>query len=88
MVTLSFNAFIHSSFNELMFLKLSVWEQDVKMVAWHPGGDLLVSASYDDSIKVWGEDANGDEWICRQSLEGTDKTRCAIQGITIQKSNC
>lgn len=40
------------------------------MVAWHPGGDLLVSASYDDSIKVWEEDASGDEWICKQTLEG------------------
>jgi WD40 repeat protein len=26
--------------------------QDVKMVKWHPTRDLLVSASYDDTIKV------------------------------------
>lgn len=27
--------------------------QDVKTVAWHPSGEVLVSASYDDSIKLW-----------------------------------
>jgi WD40 repeat protein len=26
--------------------------QDVKMVAWHPSGELLISASYDNSIKL------------------------------------
>jgi WD40 repeat protein len=26
--------------------------QDVKMVTWHPSRDVLVSASYDNSIKV------------------------------------
>ncbi len=26
--------------------------QDVKMVTWHPSRDILVSASYDNSIKV------------------------------------
>jgi hypothetical protein len=47
--------------------------QDVKMVAWHPGGELLASASYDDSIKLW-RDA-GDEWECIQTLSG-DPTAC------------
>lgn len=42
--------------------------QDVKAVAWHPGGEILVSASYDDSIKLWA--ADGDEWSCAQTLAG------------------
>lgn len=27
-------------------------EGDVKYVAWHPEGELLVSASYDDEIRL------------------------------------
>ena len=42
--------------------------QDVKMVAWHPDGDVLASASYDDTIKLWIE--SDDEWICAQTLVG------------------
>ena len=42
--------------------------QDVKTVRWHPSSELLVSASYDDSIKVWVE--SDDEWICAQTLAG------------------
>ena len=42
--------------------------QDVKMVAWHPKGEVLVSCSYDDSIKVW-VDSDG-EWECAQTLAG------------------
>ena len=38
------------------------------MVAWHPDGELLVSASYDDSIKLWRD--MGDEWECSQTLSG------------------
>jgi WD40 repeat protein len=37
-------------------------------VVWHPNGELLVSASYDDSIKLWAD--NDDEWICVQTLSG------------------
>ena len=42
--------------------------QDVKSVAWHPDGEVLVSTSYDDSIKLWMEEE--DEWVCVQTLEG------------------
>ena len=42
--------------------------QDVKSVNWHPSGELLVSASYDDSMKLWAND--GDEWVCAQTLAG------------------
>jgi cytosolic iron-sulfur protein assembly protein CIAO1 len=50
---------------------------DVKAVAWHPapervagcaapGGGVLVSASYDETIRVWAD--AGDEWVCAQVL--------------------
>jgi WD40 repeat protein len=39
------------------------------MVAWHPGGELLASCSYDDSVKLWAA-AGGDEWECAQTLAG------------------
>ena len=48
--------------------------QDVKALAWHPSGEVLVSASYDDSIKLWTD--SGDEWECAQTLSGTAATIC------------
>lgn len=39
------------------------------MVAWHPHGEVLVSASYDDSLKVWRE--SGDEWECAETISGS-----------------
>lgn len=42
--------------------------QDVKTVRWHPLGEVLVSASYDDTIKLWVEE--DDEWVCAQTLAG------------------
>ena len=42
--------------------------QDVKALAWHPSGEVLVSASYDDSIRLWVD--SGDEWECAQNLSG------------------
>lgn len=35
---------------------------------WHPSGEILVSASYDDAIKLWVEE--DDEWVCAQTLAG------------------
>ncbi|KAJ3095000.1 cytosolic iron-sulfur protein assembly [Physocladia obscura] len=41
--------------------------QDVKGLAWHPArDDVLVSASYDDSIKVWRDRAG--DWYCADTL--------------------
>ena len=34
--------------------------------------DLLVSCSYDDTLRVWGDD--GDDWRCRCTLEGHAST--------------
>jgi len=59
---------------------LSEHEGDVKAVAWCPdvpgrekrGGyssDVLASASYDDTVRIWREDGDG-EWVCVAVLEG------------------
>ena len=42
--------------------------QDIKAVVWHPEGEILVSCSYDDTIKLWRE--SDDEWVCEQILTG------------------
>lgn len=56
--------------------------QDVKMVRWHPHRELLVSASYDNSIKVWLEHAGDEEWYCAQTLssEGASSMPKGQQG--------
>uniref|UniRef100_A0A7N1A4J6 Cytosolic iron-sulfur protein assembly protein CIAO1 homolog n=1 Tax=Kalanchoe fedtschenkoi TaxID=63787 RepID=A0A7N1A4J6_KALFE len=38
------------------------------MVKWHPSMDILFSCSYDNTIKVWAEDDDGDDWRCVQTL--------------------
>jgi WD40 repeat protein len=48
--------------------------QDVKCVEWHPTDeDLLASASYDDTIKLWRDDDGGD-WFCADTLLGHTST--------------
>ncbi|KAI3765790.1 hypothetical protein L2E82_15834 [Cichorium intybus] len=42
--------------------------QDVKMVQWHPTIDVLFSCSYDNTIKVWADDGDSDDWHCVQTL--------------------
>lgn len=49
---------------------LSDHEQDVKYVQWHPHEDILASASYDDTIKVFEEVQSTDEWQCTQTFSG------------------
>ena len=41
---------------------------DVKSVTWHPNQDLLLSCSYDETIRVWEEDTE-EEFSCRQVIE-------------------
>ena len=42
--------------------------QDVKCVRFNPAREELVSCSYDDTIRFWGEDM--DDWRCVQELVG------------------
>ena len=59
---------------------LNEHEGDVKALAWCPdvpgrsrkgtyGVDVLASASYDDTVRVWREDGDA-EWVCVSVLEG------------------
>ncbi|KAH8175284.1 WD domain, g-beta repeat domain-containing protein [Sarocladium implicatum] len=68
---------------------LSEHDGDVKSVAWCPdlpgrntrrsyGSDVLASASYDDTVRVWREDGDG-EWVCVAVLEGHGATVWGVQ---------
>ena len=46
-------------------------EADVKCLAWHPQMDVLVTGSYDGSLRVWCEEEGcGGEWGCVQTAGG------------------
>ena len=45
---------------------------DVKRVKWHPNIELLVSCSFDRSIRVWVEDE--DDWFCSEELMAHSST--------------
>lgn len=47
--------------------------QDVKTVAWHPKEELLASASYDDTIKLYVDDPS-EEWLNYATLTGHTST--------------
>ena len=68
---------------------LSEHEADVKAVAWCPetnraerkgaySSDCLASTSYDDTIRIWREDGDG-EWVCVSVLEGHGGTVWGVQ---------
>eukprot|EP00294_Goniomonas_avonlea_P017926 CAMPEP_0114574726 /NCGR_PEP_ID=MMETSP0114-20121206/19555_1 /TAXON_ID=31324 /ORGANISM="Goniomonas sp, Strain m" /LENGTH=144 /DNA_ID=CAMNT_0001762175 /DNA_START=231 /DNA_END=662 /DNA_ORIENTATION=- len=46
------------------------------MVAWHPTKEILVSASYDDTLRVWASD--DDEWSSASILVGHKSTVWAV----------
>ncbi|PKS12239.1 hypothetical protein jhhlp_001539 [Lomentospora prolificans] len=63
---------------------LNEHEGDVKAVAWCPdvpgrnarrsySADVLASASYDDTVRIWREDDDG-EWVCVAVLSGHEGT--------------
>lgn len=63
---------------------LNEHEGDVKSLAWCPdvpgrsgkgkyGSDVLASCSYDNTVRIWREDGDG-EWVCVAVLEGHDGT--------------
>ena len=55
--------------------------QDVKMVKWVPQKEFqLVSASYDDTVKLW--DCEDDEYFCKQTLSDHTST---VWSITFSK---
>ncbi|KAG6004831.1 hypothetical protein E4U21_000669 [Claviceps maximensis] len=69
---------------------LNEHEGDVKAVAWCPdvpgrntrprqySPDVLASASYDNTVRIWREDSDG-EWVCVAVLEGHKGTVWAIE---------
>uniref|UniRef100_A0A7S3CVI5 Cytosolic iron-sulfur protein assembly protein CIAO1 homolog n=2 Tax=Palpitomonas bilix TaxID=652834 RepID=A0A7S3CVI5_9EUKA len=46
--------------------------QDVKRVLFHPNREMLVSASYDDTIRIWRDE--GDDYECAQTLRSHTST--------------
>lgn len=71
---------------------LNEHEGDVKAVAWCPdvpgrntrrrfSADVLASASYDNTVRVWREDGDG-EWVCVAVLDGHDATVWGLQWET------
>lgn len=68
---------------------LNEHEGDVKAVAWCPdvpgrnnrrkySPEVLASASYDNTVRVWREDSDG-EWVCVAVLEGHTETVWGVQ---------
>ncbi|KHN97826.1 WD repeat protein [Metarhizium album ARSEF 1941] len=68
---------------------LNEHEGDVKAVAWCPdvpgrnsrrqySSDVLASASYDNTVRIWREDGDG-EWVCVAVLEGHQGTVWGVE---------
>ncbi|KAL2735751.1 putative cytosolic iron-sulfur protein assembly protein Ciao1 isoform X3 [Vespula squamosa] len=48
--------------------------QDVKKVRWHPNEDILASASYDNTVKIYKEDVIDSDWTCIHTLTSHTST--------------
>ncbi|RNE97700.1 putative WD-repeat containing protein [Trypanosoma conorhini] len=65
--------------------------QDVKACAWIPpleGGakPLLLSCSYDNTVKVWTESHRRDDWYCLQTLTRHEETVWALAVQPVEQS--
>lgn len=43
-------------------------------MVWHPNLDILASASYDNTIKMFREDPSDNDWLCFATLQGHEST--------------
>ena len=48
--------------------------QDIKIVKWSPKEDILFSASYDNTVKIWGYDESQEAWSCLNTLSDHTST--------------
>ncbi|EAN84655.1 hypothetical protein C3747_59g121 [Trypanosoma cruzi] len=65
--------------------------QDVKACAWIPPIDggakpLLLSCSYDNTVKVWAESHRRDDWHCFQTLTRHDETVWSVAVQPVEQS--
>ncbi|KAG8338884.1 hypothetical protein TRVL_10290 [Trypanosoma vivax] len=64
--------------------------QDVKACAWIPPlrGDrpVLLSCSYDNTVKLWTESHRRDDWFCSQTLAHHEKTVWSIAVQPVEQS--
>lgn len=43
-------------------------------MAWHPSSDILASASYDNTVKMYKEDQLDSDWTCITTLQSHEST--------------
>lgn len=63
-----------SLFGIIYFFKKSFIIRYLFQVIWHPHKDVLASASYDNTIKIFREDPSDNDWICVATLSSHDST--------------
>ena len=55
----------------------------ILQVVWHPTEDILASASYDNTVKLFKEDKSDCDWICVATLQSHDST---VWGLSFDKT--